>query len=317
MNPKEQMELYERFRKGDNDALGALYRHYWPPPDQDGEHLVEWAMRTFDLPQSDAEDVVASWWTTVVEEKPAIHRSFRAYAYQGIRWRVLNLWRKRNSGGKPWNKPWAAKTNEFRPPGARPKSEIWRAEGTVTIADARYRTAHLAHLVRLAALHVAMHRLAPKAQQAVRLYWLEDHTLEQAASVARMTLWPFRKLEQQARNDLREEIHRIEGKIEFAADQTKLLEQWGDVRTDLHWVPDDKNQECDCSRCEQSRREATLHGSGVVQPKSKALTDLRFIITDEDGYKLPARRLRGTSLASPIIRLRMGEELLPLVASRA
>lgn len=247
MMSDEQTLLYERFRLSqDDDAFRALYEYYRPPLGQDGENLVDWTMWTFDLMEYDAEDIVADYWTSIVERLPVI-RCFRTFIYQGIKWRVSNFKKKR----RPGKHPWLAESNNLLAPGADPKPAVWLAEGTATVLDGRDRAAHLTHLIHLAALQIVIPLLPFEDQQAIRLYWLDDRTFEESAKAADMTFGKFRRREEKSRKHLRRRICDTTDGIETMAERDSLLMQWGDVRPDLHWVSDDKNVRCECSACKK------------------------------------------------------------------
>jgi len=144
--------------------------------------------------------------------------------------------------------------------------------------------------------------------QFICLYWLHGLTLEDTVTASGMTLWEVRKLKEEAIPDLGFAILAVLDRAETETAEDKLLSQWGEVRPDLHWVPDDRYEKCDCSRCEAFRRRcAPLGGRSAPRSLTASTTEgLSLILTDEHGYKfpelcqVPTAFLRGDARLSPV-----------------
>jgi RNA polymerase sigma factor (sigma-70 family) len=277
MPPQELLELYDRFRNGDDDAFGILYQQF---SHQEYENLAKWARKKYDLREHDTEDLVASWWLNIYVKKPKINVSFEAFARKDIRWRILTLLRKRNPGKMPWKKPWVAQTNQFLGSGIGLRSkEKW----TMALVDDHSKPAHIAHLIQLAVLRPAIFELLPDERQAIRLHRLEGRTLEEAAFATKTTLWHFRKLLEKATKSLQAMICKAIDEIETLADRDSLLMQWGEVRPDLHWVPNDKNEKCDCSACAAKRSQSLRDYPALSNSDIRSL--LAAIGTNPDDFE--------------------------------
>jgi RNA polymerase sigma factor (sigma-70 family) len=319
------VHLYKRFRADNTDhaAFETLYRRYYPPCgnllDWDGQNLVDWVQYEQRINGFDADDIVADCWADLTINQPDIRRCFRAFVYQKLNWLIGDYWDRRREPEKPWEAPWRALSNSsFFDPDEKPTKETVQTEIAAALRDERIRSRQLTYFLDHAILQEAITRLSAQERQTIQLHWIEGRTIEEAAKAAGTTFARFRTRNERALKRLCNEFFRIKYKTETLEDQTKLLSQWGDIRPDHHWVPDDENQECNCSACEKIRRDITsLHGGTAVPPKPDPLPDLMaIIVTDHDGYKLPAHKLRGTSFAVPIICRRKAAELSALIASR-
>ena len=136
-----------------------------------------------------------------------------------------------------------------------------------------------------------MSHLAPQQQQALQLHWLNGLGLKKAADAAGTTFARFRTRVDLALKCLCNEFFRIRYKTETLDDQMKLLSKWGDVRPDLHWVPDDRYEKCRCPECEKIRRESASYRIIVPATELVIAPTLNVVVqlTDRDGYKLPGK----------------------------
>ena len=288
-------ELYRRFRMDkDHAAFERLYQRYSPPSgdllDGDGQNLVDWVQCEKGINGFDADDIVADCWADLIVNQPDINESFKAFTYQKLEWLVADYWEKRRwpkrrklpesqdspeQKEKPeekfWLMPWRARSNytsPFAPLDEKPSRTILRAEETAALQDDRIRARQLTYFLDLAIMQEAITRLSLEEQHTILLYWFKALTLTEAAKAAGTTFWQFRKRNERALKRLCNEFFDIRYKTETLEDRTKLLKQWGDVRPDLHWVPDDENEECDCPTCEKTRREIALsrEGANLLSP---------------------------------------------------
>lgn len=308
-------ELYQRFRRDkDHAAFETLYGRYTPPSgdallDWKGENLVDWVRFKHHVNAVDADDVVADCWADFIVNQPDINECFSAFAYQKLAWLVADYWDKRRwpeqrkspesqqtseqqkKPEKPWLMPWRTLTNCFLPLDDGQFPIMARAENTAALQDERIKARRHTYFLDHAIMQEAMTRLSPEEQQALHLHWIENMTIEEAAKAVGISFARFRRREEKALKRLCSEFFRIRHKTETLEDRMKLLSQWGDVRHDLHWVPDDKNQECDCSECEKYRREAASLCLIVPVRELVIAPTLNVIVqlTDPYGYKLPGQ----------------------------
>ncbi len=301
-NQPTDEELYQRFRRDkDHAAFETLYWRYTSPSgdallDWNGENLVDWVRYKRFVRSFDAEDIVADCWADFIINQPDINECFRAFTYQNLEWLVADYWDKRKRPENCWLKPWRALTNHFLPLDDEPFSIMVRAENTAALQDERIKARQHTYFLDLAIMQEAMTRLSPEEQQTLRLYWIEERTIEMAAKATGVTFAEFRRRKDEALERLCNEFFRIRHKTETLEDRTKLLSRWGDLRADLHWVPDDENQECDCSECEKIRRQMASHRIIAAAPELIIAPTLNVIVqlTDCDGYTLPGQTTQMT-----------------------
>jgi RNA polymerase sigma factor (sigma-70 family) len=295
--PPSDEELFQRFRnEKDHAAFEMLFHRYSQSSgdgllDWHGENLMDWVMYEKGINAFDADDIVADCWAYLIINQPEIRENFGAYTYQKLDWLVRDYRDRRRKPKKPWLTPWRARTNYFPPLDDKPFPIITPGEVAESRTRDRNKSRQFTYFLDHAIMQEAMRRLPVQEQQTLRLYWIEGLTLEEAAQAANATFATFRTRHDQAFQHLSEEFFRIRERTETLEDQTKLLSEWGDIRPDLHWVPDDENQEvCSCPRCEPKRLKRSFFRKCDSMPAMDVF-NVTICKTDRDGYKLPGQKV--------------------------
>jgi RNA polymerase sigma factor (sigma-70 family) len=233
-------QLYTRFRSGDQHAFGELYRRC-------NEDIEAWAVIN-ELQLDDAADIVHECWLEILASLPEVRGSFLAFFRRRRKWRLYDFLRK-HSGTEPWH----AESNYFDHETLKGRARVKHAENAVeargTLRGGESNAGRRARYVQLAALRTAIQRLPPDQQQVIQDYDLGDLTLEQAARKIGITVMPLRTRRGLALHNLRETYKKIVDAAEFESEIESLLAGWGDIRPTLHWVPDDKDERCNCWEC--------------------------------------------------------------------